>query len=240
MAELIGTIASTVSKLPWGNILKGAEGGMAGAGLIGNLLTAKKRSDELNYLKQQQAALQDPTKLAAQVRAATQPLNLGLTEAVGNQVSASLAEQGLSQAPGIQATVLGQALAPFQQQNQETALRLVMERLGLPLQYAQAYLQGLPQPTNLAPLMWLLQQPKGGAMGGGGGTTAAGTPPFVGPMPFDYSGGYPSVWNPPAGPTSTGDFGFPGTSTGGFPAVAGPSSTDYTGFPTWDVPSFGG
>src|ERR1700687_2418714 len=49
-----------------------------------------------------------------------------------------------------------QALAPFEQQNQNTALQLVMERLGLPIQYANAYLQGLPKSSNMSPLLALL------------------------------------------------------------------------------------
>jgi hypothetical protein len=135
--------------------MKPVSAGLAGAGLIGNLITQKQRSDELSYIQNQQKALQDPTKLAAQVAAATQPLDRALTESVGNVVSGNLAEQGLSQAPGIQAQALAQGLAPFQQQNQQTALQLVLERLGLPVQLAYTYLQGLPQQVGLAPLLAL-------------------------------------------------------------------------------------
>jgi hypothetical protein len=133
--------------------------GATGAGLAGNLATEHARNQELNYLKQQQAQLQDPTKLASEVAAATQPLNRSLVQSVGNQVSGTLAEQGLAEAPGIQATVLSQALAPYEQQNQQTALQLVLQRLGLPLSYAQTLLQGLPPNVNLAPLMALLNRP---------------------------------------------------------------------------------
>src|ERR1700741_2348097 len=75
-----------------------------------------------------------------EVRAATQPLSLGLVQDVTSQVSGTLAERGLSQAPGIQATELATALAPYQQQNQQTALQLVLTRLGLPLEYAKTIL----------------------------------------------------------------------------------------------------
>ena len=145
-----------------------AELGAAGAGEVGNLLNNRERNQELNYLKKQQAALQDPKQLAAMVKAATQPLDTGLVEAVGNQVSGTLAEQGLSQAPGIQATALSQALAPAELQEQQNALQLVMKRLGLPVEYAQTLLAGLPPNTNLAPLLALLQRNAAG--GGGGGT----------------------------------------------------------------------
>ena len=156
-----GSILSTLGNVDWASMAKPAELGLTGAGLIGNLMNQKARSNELNYLKQQQAGLQDPTKLATEVAGATQPLNRALVESVGNTVNAQLAEQGLSQAPGIAATNLSQALAPFQQQNQATALQLVLARLGLPLSYGQAILGGLPQNSNLAPLLALLQQKPG-------------------------------------------------------------------------------
>jgi hypothetical protein len=100
-----------------------------------------------------------------------------------------LAEQGLSQAPGIQAAATTQAVAPFAQQNQQRALEIVMQRLGLPIQYAQAYLSSLPGGVNLAPLMALLA---GGLKG------ATGTPMTPAGTPFDY--GNPS----PIFPTSPG------------------------------------
>lgn len=145
-----------------------AELGATGAGEIGNLLNNRERNQELNYVKQQQATLANPTQLAQQVAAATQPLDKGLTEAVGNQVSGTLAEQGLAQAPGIQGTVLAQALAPAELQEQQNALQIVMTRLGLPPQYAQTLLAGLPANTNLAPLLALLSGKGPGATGANG------------------------------------------------------------------------
>jgi hypothetical protein len=159
--DMLGNLGQIVGNFFQGGGGKLLESGLTGAGLIGNLLTQKQRSDELSYLQNQQKQLQDPTALAKQVAAATQPLNTGLVQGVENQVQGSLAEQGLSQAPGIQAAVLSQALAPFEQQNQQTALQLVLQRLGLPLSYASTYLQGLPQPANLSPLLALLQSKPG-------------------------------------------------------------------------------
>jgi hypothetical protein len=160
--------------------------GATGAGLAGNLATEHARNQELNYLKQQQGALADPTKLASEVAAATQPLNRSLVQSVGNQVSGTLAEQGLAEAPGIQATVLSQALAPYEQQNQQTALSLVLQRLGLPLSYAQTLLSGLPPNTNLAPLMALLGRP---------GTTPTGPQPILNyaPATRDWTANLPGI-----------------------------------------------
>jgi hypothetical protein len=140
--------------------------GSAGAGLFGNIAAERQRSQELNNLKAQQAAAEvSPTQLASQVSAATQPLDRALVSTVGNQVSGTLAEQGLSQAPGIQAQALAQGLAPFEQQNQATALQLVLKRLGLPVEYAQTLLAGNPGSVNLAPLLSLLGK-QGGSTGG--------------------------------------------------------------------------
>jgi hypothetical protein len=143
--------------------------GATGAGLAGNISASHQQQQEANYLKQQQALLADPTKLAQEVAGATQPLNKALVSDVSNNVSGTLAEQGLAQAPGIQASTLATSLAPFEQQNQQTALQIVMQRLGLPIQYATALLQNQPKGTNLAPLLALLSK-------GGMPTTPGSTP----------------------------------------------------------------
>jgi hypothetical protein len=142
-------------------VTKLGELGATGAGLFGNISAERQKAQEMDYLKKQQNAIGDPTKLAAEVAAATQPINRGLVQSVGNQVSGTLAEEGLSQAPGIQASVLSQSLAPFEQQNQATALQLVMKRLGLPIEYADALLRNNPGQTNLTPLLALLQKGAG-------------------------------------------------------------------------------
>jgi hypothetical protein len=156
MPEAISNIGNFFSNPAFQNLLKVGELGATGAGLVGNILNERSRSQELNKLKSAEATLADPAKLSSEVRAATQPLDQGLVSGVENAVSGSLAERGLSQAPGIQAATISGALAPYQQQNQNTALQLVLTRLGLPLQYAQTILQNLPKNTNLAPLLALL------------------------------------------------------------------------------------
>jgi hypothetical protein len=142
--------------------------GSAGAGLYGNISAERQRAQELNNLKAQQAnAERTPQQLAADVASAERPLDKALVQSVGNQVSGTLAEQGLSQAPGIQAQALAQGLAPFQQQNQQAALQLVLKRLGLPVEYAQTLLAGNPAPADLSKLLALLGRPSGGTSAGG-------------------------------------------------------------------------
>ena len=195
--EALGSIGDFFSSGAGASLLKLAEVGMSGAGTVGNLLNNKARSDELSYVKQQQKALADPTTLAKEVSAATQPLNQGLIQGVENTVGSNLAEQGLSQAPGIQASVLAQALAPFQQQNQQTALQLVLQRLGLPLSYASTYLSGLPQNSNIAPLLALLQKPvPGGAQPANNfSNPGAALPPYVPPAQTNDTSNPPDIFS---------------------------------------------
>ena len=191
-----------------------AQIGATGAGLYGNLSAEHQQQQEANYLKQQQALLADPTKLAQEVAGATQPLNRALVSDVSNNVSGTLAEQGLSQAPGIQASVLAQALAPAEQQNQNTALQIVMQRLGLPIQYAQALLQNGPKGNNLAPLLALLSK---GGVGGSGGVTSGPNPAALmqlfqsAQMPNQQTSQaqLPSWLTPPPDSSSMGDFSLP-------------------------------
>jgi hypothetical protein len=187
--------------------------GATGAGLAGNIANERARSKELDYLKQQQAALANPTVLAQEVASATQPLNRALVESVGNQVSGTLAEQGLSQAPGIQATTLAQALSPFEQQNQQTALQLVLQRLGLPISYAQSYLSGLPANANLSPLIAMLMKMGGGPTPEGGGTNLPAILNLIksAQMPGQQTAQsqLPDWLTPPPDSSSMGDFSLP-------------------------------
>lgn len=167
MSETLAKISSMFggSGSAGSGILDLAGLGTAGSGLIGNILNERQRSDQINQLK----SLENPNTLAKDVVSATQPLNSGLVQSVGSQVNANLASQGLSQAPGIQATELSQALAPFEQQNQQTALQLVLQRLGIP----ESIIASLPGNTNIAPILaMLLRQNNSGGSGmfGGGGS----------------------------------------------------------------------
>jgi len=189
MSELLGNIAGWFGS-PAGKGLGEIAGlGATGAGLIGNLAADRQRAAAA---KAAQANMNlTPAQLGAMVSGAEQPLNRSLVQAVTGNVDANLAEQGLSEAPGLIATATSQALAPFQQQNQQTALQLVLQKLGLPAEFART----IPQNTQMAPLLALLMRSAGGTggTGGAGGVTTGpnldqlGTPPiFVdSSQPFD-------------------------------------------------------
>lgn len=196
MSELLNNIGTFFTSGVGKGLLTAGELGTAGAGLVGNILNERARSQELNRLKSSEATLADPAKLSAEVRAATQPLNQGLVQGVTEAVSGELAERGLSQAPGIQAASISGALAPYEQQNQQTALQLVLTRLGLPLEYANTILANLPKNTNLAPILALLQRNAGGV---------GDTSPFEGPA-YNIPDITPTV---PSTDANTGDFNLP-------------------------------
>lgn len=167
MSELLGSIGNFFGSSA-GKVLGEIAGlGATGAGLVGNLSADAQRAKAAK-LAAANANL-TPAQLGAEVTQATQPLNANLVQAITGNVNANLAEQGLSQAPGLIATATSQALAPFQQQDQQTALQLVLSKLGLPAEFAKL----IPQNANLSPLIAML-------MHGFGTPGAAPTPPTSG------------------------------------------------------------
>lgn len=131
--------------------------GATAAGLVGNIQNERAASQQQNVIKQDQKVLNTPALFNAQVAAAQQPLSSGLVQSVDNQVSGDLASKGLSEAPGIQATQLSQALAPFIQQNQGTAINEVLARLGGSTTDANSIFSSLHN-SNLSPLLALLMR----------------------------------------------------------------------------------
>lgn len=133
--------------------LKGIEGGTLAAGEVGNIMEERKRLAYQNFVMD---LLSHPEKLAAMAAKIQQPLNNGLVQGVNNRVQGDMAARGLSQAPGIFAASEGQALAPYVQQNQQTAMQAVLSSLGLPA-------GTFGQPQNLSSLMTLFAKPQGGS-----------------------------------------------------------------------------
>ena len=138
-----------------GNIFKTAAPALTGVsaagGLIGNILNSITRGKAIGQLEK--AENLSPSALAERVRGATQPLNQGLVEAVQNRVQADMASRGLAQAPGVFAAEESQALAPYQQQNQQTALNLILRQLGIPAEILQSTGGGSDVTSQLMQLM---------------------------------------------------------------------------------------
>lgn len=180
-------------------IIPGLGLGVGGAGLVGNILSSIQQGRVASEAEHN--AHLSPNQLATMVSQATQPLDRNLINAINNQVSGDMASRGLAEAPGIFAATEGQALAPFQQANQDRALQLIMEKLGLPASTLAALRSGGGGMANLSPLLQMImkQFPS---------TTPKATPPFLpsGPMPQDPGLTTPNNWT---GGTDTG-----GTFTG--------------------------
>lgn len=156
-------------------------GGLAGTGEVGNILAGRQKQDALNNLTKKENAFTSltPQQLSAKVAAATQPLSAGLTQEVGNVVQGEIGERGLSQAPGIFSADLSQSLAPFYQQNQQTALQQILAQMQLPISEAGAQAGLLPGQTNLAPILALLMKSfsPGTIFATGGGAGSPQPPP---------------------------------------------------------------
>jgi hypothetical protein len=146
--------------------------GATGAGLISNISANKQQSNEANLLMQQQQQIANttPSQLTQEATSAAGPLNQGLVQAVTNATQGNLAEQGLAESPGIQSAVLAQALAPYQQNNVQTAMQAILAKLGLPAQYASAIMGSMPKSQSLAPLLALFARNNSGGPNSSPGT----------------------------------------------------------------------
>lgn len=170
-----------------------------GIGAVSNFLLNRKKSQLLNnqlaYQKYVQSLAQNPAKMNAYVSSFEQPLSQGLVSGVGNAVQANLGEKGLSASPSIATDVMAQALAPYQQNEQQMAINEAFSALGLP---SGAPLPQFDQPLNLSTMIQQLLKPPQGQV-----------------VPVDTSGGsvippisdYPNPTPPWTAP--------PGTSGGG-------------------------
>jgi len=169
--------------------------GETGAGLFGNIMNERTASQQQGVLKSDEKVLNSPQLFNAQVAQAQQPLSQGLVQNVTNSVDANAASAGLSQAPGIVSANLAQALAPFIQQNQSTAIQEVLSRLTGSQSDAGSILSSLHN-TNLSPLLALLMRQNNPSSSGSGFTWQG---PLTSGMGSDVS----------VTPTNTGDFNLP-------------------------------
>jgi len=157
MSEVMSTIGSIFSNPATGPILSGAS---AGIGEIGNLLAGSAQSKEAAALKAQQDKIANltPSQLTGMVTSAEKPIDNALIQQINNSVQGDMASRGLAEAPGIFAAGESQALAPYVQQNYQTALNQVLTQLGLPLSYASTLAQFLPKQQNMTPAFQLFLQ----------------------------------------------------------------------------------
>ena len=118
------------------SILPALQVGMGGAGIVGNLINSVQQGQQVKKMQTNENLT--PQQLAAKVAGATQPLDQSLVNNVQNLVQADVAGRGLAESPGTFSATESQALAPFEQQNQQTALQLILTQLGMPAEVIAA------------------------------------------------------------------------------------------------------
>jgi hypothetical protein len=126
---------------------------LAGTGILGTVGNIQGNQARNAVLNQQMALTKKyanltPAQISSGVTGLEQPLSKDLTNTVGNTVQGQLAERGLSQAPGIFASSLGQGLAPYQLQEQQLAQDAYFKALGLPISSRPSPFGPFPQQTN--------------------------------------------------------------------------------------------
>ena len=149
-----------------GNLLPALQAGAGGAGLLGNVMNMVTQGQQVNKLKEFENM--SPQQLSGLVTSAEKPLSQDLLNSVGNTVQADVASRGLAESPGIFANTETQALAPFQQQQQQMALQLILQKMGLPAEI----IANLTKNANVSSLFQKLGQNSGA----GGGTGGASSP----------------------------------------------------------------
>lgn len=169
-------------------------GGTFGAGTLENILQGIQQNSYRNKIM---SLLNNPAALAAMASKLQKPLDAGLTQSVTNQVQGDMAERGLSQAPGIFAASESQALAPFVQQNQQTAMNTVLQLLGMPAGTFKS-----PSNNSGALQMFLKSLNRGGGGGDvwGGGSVGGISDPSLGGIQY-MPGGGPDVPPPTFDPS---------------------------------------
>jgi len=150
----IGMGGSTAAAPAWQKILLG---GMFGAGELGNLLQEKKLMDLQNqqaaYTKYVTNLVQNPAQISKMATSEAAPLSQALQQTVMNAVQGDMAARGLSQAPGIFGATESQALAPYVQQNYNTALQAVLSQLGIPISSMSSQQGSFQKPQDLSALL---------------------------------------------------------------------------------------
>lgn len=153
LTSLMSKFSSGSATTPAGSLsglIPLAQVGTGVAGTVGNIEANSARNQVLQSEMAQMNTLQNltPTQEAAGIAQFQRPLSQALTSAVGNTVQGQLSERGLSEAPGIYATQLSQALSPYQLQLQQQAQQAYFQSLGLPISARPSPFGPFPNQTN--------------------------------------------------------------------------------------------
>lgn len=128
---------------------------LAGSGIfgtVGNIQANRARNAVLSAEMNRMNAYNKltPAQVSSGIRSLEVPLSQDLIKSITNTVSGQMAERGLSQAPGITASAIGQGLAPYQLQEQQLAQDAYFKKLGLPISAQPSPFGPFPATTNTA------------------------------------------------------------------------------------------
>lgn len=199
-----------------GKIGQAVTGGM---GVLSNVIRGNRVNEAQKAALKRQAELdqliKNPALLAQKVQAMTQPLNQGLVQGVENTAQAGLAERGLGTSPQIANEVFGQALGPYQHQNQMEALRSVLQLYGIDDSMINTIIGAEGQPTDTSGFWGAMQKPPATPWTNTNPNVIPSSGPNV-PVPGltvpGTDGGTPPFLDPGSGvPQYGGDSPFPGS-----------------------------
>ena len=125
----IGNFLSNANDMKSVTSLLGLAG--TGANIYSGIQNTEANNQALGAQKYVTSLMENPAKMTAAAAQYAQPLSAGLTSDISNQVQANLAERGLGSSPSAYTQQLTQALAPYIQQNQQTAMQQLLQTLGL-------------------------------------------------------------------------------------------------------------
>jgi hypothetical protein len=161
----------------------------AGMGMFGNFMQNRQYNGMMGRYMDMIDAYRKltPAEVTKGILAMKQPLSLALRQSVGNATQGYLAERGLSQAPGIQASTLAQALAPYDQKLLDNAMQSFFQMKGLPMGVNLPIGMGnRPGAFNIDGLIQAMMDKWGRAGGSGGGSGSGGGLDFGLAEPFSW------------------------------------------------------
>lgn len=198
MSEVFSTLGKVFTNKAFAPALSA---GTVGLGELGNLLAGRQQQQAYRAAQDQERYISSltPEALTAMAARGAAPLDNALVQSVNNSVQGDLAQRGLAQAPGLFAASESQALAPFAQENLQSSLQALMQKLGLPLEYLNAMRSLLPGQQSMSPAIMQMLQQFAKLKGGGASPSVGGSGPI-----FGFPNTTPPTFPTPGAPIPSG------------------------------------
>lgn len=191
-----------------GKIMPAITGGM---GLVSNIIQGNRQNslqaDAVRRARELTALVNNPALFNAKIKALQQPLSQGLVAGTGQEVQGLMAERGLGGSPQQMEEVLAQALGPQIQNEQQMAINALLSGYGVGNQTTGTAMNTIT-PTDTSTFWQMLQKANTPQLPGGS-SSPGGLTPSGGSSSGDYGYGGTTPYLPPD--TSGGSYQFPGT-----------------------------